>query len=81
MKIIKPTSSLISLTTANTINNATLVYIAALANCVITSAYANGTTIGTFVIPQTQSVFVEKSSTDTLASNVAVSATAVAYKN
>jgi hypothetical protein len=79
MNIIKPTSSQISLTTANTISNSQIVYISATSAAVITLANSGGT-IGTFTIPANQYIFVAKTPSDTIAANVAVFATAAAYR-
>lgn len=80
MNIIKPTANVVSLTTANNFANATCVYVATTATALLTVAYANGDTRGAFVLPPNQYIFVQKDYTDTLAANVAVSATAAAYR-
>jgi hypothetical protein len=79
MNIIKPSANAISLTTANTIYNSPVVFISATSAATITVANS-GTTIGTFVLPANQYIFVAKQPTDTIASNVAVSATPAAYR-
>lgn len=79
MDIIKPTANLISLTTANTIYNSPLVFVSATTAALITVANSGGN-LGTFVIPANQYIFVAKQPTDTVASNVAVSATPAAYR-
>jgi hypothetical protein len=79
MNIIKPTSSQISLTIANTISNSQIVYISATAAAVITVANSGGT-IGTFTLPANQYIWVAKTPSDTIAANVAVFATAAAYR-
>jgi hypothetical protein len=79
MNIIKPRSSQISLTTANTISNSQIVYISATAAAVITVANSGGT-IGTFTLPANQYIWVAKTPSDTIAANVAVFATAAAYR-
>jgi hypothetical protein len=79
MNIIKPSANAISLTTANTIYNSKVVFVSAIAAATITVANSSAT-IGTFVIPANQYIFVAKNPTDTIASNVAVSATPAAYR-
>lgn len=81
MRIIKPLGNVITLTsTANSFSNATLVYIATGNQATINVAYSNGTNRYSFSIPASNFMFVEKSPTDVLTANVAVSATAAAYK-
>lgn len=79
MDIIKPTANQISLTTANTVYGSPVVYISATAAALITVAN-NGTTLGTFTLPANQYIWVAKNPTDTIASNVAVYATAASYR-
>jgi hypothetical protein len=79
MNIIKPSANAISLTTANTIYDSPIVYIGATTAALITIANS-AATLGTFVIPANQYIFVSKNPTDTIASNVAVSATPAAYR-
>jgi hypothetical protein len=79
MDIIRPTANLISLTTANTIYNSPIVFISATTAAVITVANSSAN-IGTFTIPANQYIFVSKNPTDTIAANVAVSATAASYR-
>ncbi len=79
MNIIRPTANLISLTTANTIYNSPIVFVSATSAAVIT--IANSTvTIGTFTLPANQYIYVSKNPTDTIAANVAVSATPASYR-
>lgn len=78
MQTIKPLSQSVSLTTANTVSNSTLVYLAANSNTLITITSNTGTVTGSFVIPQTTYIVVEKKPTDTIAANVAIAATSVA---
>lgn len=80
MNIIKATANVISLTTANTIYNSTVVYVSTVAAAEITVASNTGTTVGKFVLPPNQYIFVDKLPTHTLASNVAVFATPAAYR-
>jgi len=80
MNIIKPTANQISLTTANTVYGAPVVFISATSAAVITLASNTGTQIGTFTIPANQYIYVQKNPTDTIAANVAVFATAASYR-
>lgn len=75
--IIKPRGNAVSVTTANTVNDAVLVRIHATNAATITVA---GDVSGTFNMSQGQVEYVEKSTTDTIASNTAVSCTSVSYK-
>jgi hypothetical protein len=77
--IVKPTANQISLTTANTVYGSQIVYIAATTAAVITTANSSGQ-IGTFTLPANQWIFVAKNSTDTIAANVAVFATAASFR-
>jgi hypothetical protein len=77
--IIKPTANQISLTTANTVYNAQLVFISTTATAVITTANASGN-IGSFTLPANQWMFVAKGPTDTVSANIAVYATSSAYR-
>jgi hypothetical protein len=79
MNIIKPSANAIALTTANTIYNSPVVFVSATSAATITVANSSAT-IGTFVIPANQYIFVAKNPTDTIASNVSVSATPAAYR-
>jgi len=79
MNVIKGLGQLISLTTANTVANAACVYIGATSAAVITVANTGGT-ISSFTIPANQYIFVQKNPTDTIAANVAVSATPAAFR-
>lgn len=80
MNLIKPTANQISLTTANTIYGAPVVYIAATTAALITVTTNTSVVTGTFTVPANQYIFVQKSPTDTLTANVAVFATAATYK-
>lgn len=75
----KPLANEVSLTTANTVSNATLVRIAndQASAVVITVA---GTTPGTITVLSKQEIMIEKKPTDTLAAGSAVLAVPVAYK-
>lgn len=80
MNIIKPTANQITLTTANTVYGAAIVYVAATTAAVITITSNTSATIGTFTIPANQYIYVQKLPTDTIAANVAVYATAASYR-
>jgi hypothetical protein len=80
MNIIKASANQISLTTANNIYNSPVVFLSATATALITVASNTGTQLGTFTMPANQFIFVAKNPTDTIASNVAVFATASAYR-
>ncbi len=72
--IVKPTANQITLTTANTVYNSALVYLASTTATLITITNANSVVTGTFVVPASQFLFVQKAATDTLTANVAISA-------
>ena len=80
MNIIKPSANAITLTTANTIYDSPVVYLAASAAALVTVTSNTSTVKGTFVVPANQYVFVEKLPTDTLTANVAISATPAAFR-
>lgn len=80
MEIVKPTNNMISLTTANTVYNSLLVFLSTTATAQINVNSNTGVSVGSFVIPANQFVFVPKLTTDTITSNVAVFATPVAYR-
>jgi len=75
---IKLKSTEIALTTANTISGASIVRIYASANALITLANTGGT-IGTCTVAGGTVEYFIKQVSDTLASNVSVLATKVAY--
>jgi len=81
MKILKPLANNITLTTANTVNNARLVYVFASAASLITVTSNTNVVKGSIVVPPNNFVLIEKEQTDTLTANLAVSATSVAYKD
>lgn len=80
MNIVKPSANAITLTTANTIYNSPVVYLASSAATLITVTSNTAAVVGTFVVPANQYVFVEKTPTDTLTANVAISATPAAFR-
>ena len=75
---VKILSSEISVTTANAVGGASLVRVYATANSLITLANADGT-IGTCTMPGGVIEYFVKQPSDTIASNVAVRATSVAF--
>lgn len=81
MRIIKPLGNTIYLsTTANSFNNASLVYVSTSNNATVNVGYSNGTNRYSFNLPANQFLFVAKDSTDVVSANVVVSATAAAYR-
>lgn len=80
MNIVKATANAVTLTTANTIYDSPIVYVAATATALITVTSNTSTVKGTFVLPANQYVFVEKIPSDTLTANVAVFATPASYR-
>lgn len=80
MNIVKPSANVIILTTANTIYNSPVVYLASNAATLVTVTSNTAEVVGTFVVPINQYVFVEKTPTDTLTANVAISATPAAFR-
>ena len=81
MNILKPLANTITLTTANTINDASLVFVAAATNTALLSITDDANTvISSFVLPVNQYVFVEKRPTYKLSSNATVFATSAAFR-
>lgn len=80
MNIIKPSANAIALTTANTIYDSPVVYLAAGASTLVTVTSNTSAVKGTFVVPPNQYIFVEKLPTDTLTANVSISATPAAFR-
>ena len=80
MNIVKPSANVITLTTANTVYNSPVVYLASNAATLVTVTSSTAEVVGTFVVPINQYVFVEKTPTDTLTANVAISATPAAFR-
>jgi len=82
MKIIKPLANSITLTTANTVNDAKLVYVLATVAATLVTVTSNTNVVkGSIVVPPNNFVLIEKEQTDTLTANLAVFATSVAYKD
>lgn len=80
MDIIKPTANQISLTAANTVYGAPIVFVSTTTAALITVASNTGANVGTFTLPANQYIYVQKLPTDTIASNVTVYATAASYR-
>lgn len=80
MNIIKPSANVISLTTQNTVSNCVVVYIAATTAAQVNLFSNASTQYASFVIPANQYIFVQKAPTDLISANVAVQATAAAYR-
>jgi hypothetical protein len=80
MNIVKPSANVIALTTANTVYDSPVVYLAASASTLVTVTSNTSAVKGTFVVPANQYIFVEKLPTDTLTANVAISATPAAFR-
>lgn len=78
--IVKPLSSELSFTAANTVNDAHLVRVYAAADSIVTIANGEGT-IGTFTVPAGTVEFVEKNRTDTIAGSTTLLCTPVSYKS
>ena len=80
--IIKPNANVISLTSQNTVYGSTLVYLAASGGTAQVNVYSNATTqYASFVVPTNMYIFLQKTPTDLLTSNVAISATPAAFKS
>lgn len=77
--ITKIKSAEISVTTANTVSDATVVRVYAPSASVITIADDTATTVGTFTIPAGRVEYVQKQSNYTLAATVAVLCSSVAF--
>lgn len=77
--IVKLISAEQGLTTANTINDASVVRIYAVNAAVITRRDSESNVLGSCTMPAGSISFFEKNPTDTLSSNVSVQACSVAY--
>lgn len=81
MNVIKPTANVISVTTANSVYNALIVFVSAVAAAQINLASNSGIQYASFVLPANQYIYVQKQTpTDTLTANVAVYATPAGYR-
>ena len=76
----KPLANEISLTTANTVANSTLVRVANDQSAAVLITVA-GTISGTITVLSKQEAIIVKQPTDTLAANAAVFAVPIAYKD
>lgn len=79
-EVVKPKALEMTLTTANTVNNAVLVRIYAASTAVITVADSTGANTGSFTVPGGEIALVEKQALGTVASDVSVKAVSVSYK-
>lgn len=77
--ITKVLDSEISVSTANTVYDSKLVRVYATANSILTITDSEANTVGTLTIPAGRVEFVEKATTDTIASNNAVLCVPVSY--
>lgn len=81
MQIIKPTANQLSIsTTANTVYNAAIIYIATTSASVVNVVSNTGVTTGTFTIPANQFIYLQKLPTDSITASVAVFATPAGYR-
>ena len=80
MMIIKPKAAEMALTSANTVNDASLVRVYAASAALITVANEAGANTGTLTIPAGGVEIIEKDPLGTLTANVSVLAVSVAYK-
>jgi hypothetical protein len=78
--IIKPLGQIISVTSANTVANTSLVRIHA-SNTITVTIASSGNTIGSFSMPANSVEIVEKSPLDTIACSESANCTPVAYKH
>lgn len=77
--IVKPLSTEVSVTTANTVSGATLVRAYAATEAVVTIADDQAAVRGTFTVPAGRVEYIEKFATDTIASTAALLCTSIAY--
>lgn len=78
--IVKPLSTEISVTSANTISDGKLIRLYAAADSVVTVANTSGP-IGSFTLPAGSVTLVEKNKTDTIAGSTALLCTPISYKS
>jgi hypothetical protein len=78
--ILKLTGQQVNISTANTVNNSTLVRVFAPTDALVTYTNANDDVIGTMTIPSGFVEIMEKLHTDKLSANTTVWATPLAYK-
>jgi len=80
MNIIKASANAFSITTANSVNNTSIVFVSTTAAAQI-NLYSNSTTqYASFVLPANQYIFVQKNPTDLISANTAVNVTPSAYR-
>lgn len=80
MNIIKASANAFSVTTANSVNNTSIVFVSTTAAAQI-NLYSNSTTqYASFVLPANQYIFVQKNPTDLISANTAVNVTPSAYR-
>jgi uncharacterized protein YraI len=80
MNIIKPSANAIAVTTQNTVNGSTVLYVSA-ATAAQVNLYSNSTTqYASFVLPAGQYIFVQKAPTDLISSNATIQVTSAAYR-
>jgi len=80
MNIIKASANAFSVTTANSVNNTTILFVSTTAAAQI-NLYSNSTTqYASFVLPANQYIFVQKNPTDLISANTAVNVTPSAYR-
>lgn len=79
--IIKVKGSAVDVTTANTVSSAKLVRCFAASAATVTITNDDGDTLGTFKMPANTVEYVEKETTDKIASSATLSCTPVAYKS
>jgi len=81
MNVIKPVANVISLTTSNSVSNASVVFISATAAAQINLYSNSGTQYASFVLPANQYIYVQKQlPTDLISSNATVFATVAGYR-
>lgn len=76
----KPKALEMTLSTANTVNNAVLVRVFASTEAVITIADSSGANTGSLTIPAGSVSLIEKDPLDTLTASTSVKAVSVSYK-
>jgi len=80
MNIIKASSNVFSVTSANAINNTTVLFVSTTAAAQI-NLYSNSITqYASFVLPANQYIFLQKNPNDLISANTAVNVTPSAYR-
>jgi len=80
MNIIKASSNVFSVTTANAINNTTVLFVSTTAAAQINSYSNSITQYASFVLPANQYIFLQKNPNDLISANTAVNVTPSAYR-